>query len=286
MSDEVKTVDPKVLADAKLELRTLAVKLTPAEVDARRVDVVRLTGEAAELAVKVESEKEAAKQRVKAVEGELVSSRALAATLARYASTGEEPRQVEVAVAIDRAARKRIVVRRDTGEIVESRAADPEEIEAGCDWLQDLEKGVAHLTHAPTGVVVRTRILEAAERQLTIDATAPRELVWLGAGQWAQATADEVEALECPVPCGTRLKWVAAGDAWVHASVPKGPTLDGLLHQLARLDLPFKVGNDAPKTIGDLARRKSEDKAAAGGNGKLRSVTGRKAPASDEKPFG
>lgn len=286
MIDETtQKVDPKVLADAKLELRTLAVKLTPEEVVARGRDVVRLTGEAAELAVKVESEKERAKAAVKAVEGELVSVRALAATLARYASTGEEPRQVEVAVAIDRAARKRIVVRRDTGEIVESRAADPDEIEAGCDWLQDLEKGVANLTHAPTGVIVRTRILSAEERQLTIDATAPRELVWVSAATWGQLDHDEVEALECPVPHGTRMKWVAAGSDWMHVSAPKGPTLDGLLHQLARLDLLFKVGNDAPKTIGDLARRKSEEKAAANG-GKLRSVTGRKAPASEEKPFG
>ena len=58
MSDETtKTVDPKVLADAKLELRTLAVKLTPAEVDARRVDVVRLTGEAAASGGEVTSRK-------------------------------------------------------------------------------------------------------------------------------------------------------------------------------------------------------------------------------------
>ncbi len=276
MSDETKTVDPKVLADAKLELRTLAVRLTPAEVDARRVDVVRLTGEAAELAVKVESEKERAKAAVKAVEGELVTVRALATTLARYASAGEEPRQVEVAVVIDRAARKRIVVRRDTGEVVEARAADPDEIEAGCDWLQDLEKGVAHLTHAPTGVVVRTRILTGEERQLTLDATAKRELVWVSAATWGQLTPDELEALECPVPKGTRLKWVGAGADWMHVSAPVGPTLDGLYHQLARLDLLFKVGNDAPRTIGDLARRKDGEAAASGG--KVTSLKGRPSP--------
>ncbi len=285
MNDETTKVDPKLLMDAEAELRELRVKLTPEGVDALRVDVVRVTGVAAVLAVKVEQVKESTKAAVKAVEGELVAVRAQATTLARYASAGEEPRKVEVAVAIDRAARKRLVIRRDTMDVIESRAAYPDEIEKGCDWVQDMEKGVTHLTHAPTGVIVRTRVLTADERQLTIDAAAPRELVWLGAGMWAQATADEVEALECPIPKGTRLKWVAAGDAWVHASVPKGATLDGLLHQLARLDVPFKVGNDAPRTIGDLARRRDSEKAAAG-NGKLRSVAGRKAPASDERTSG
>ena len=278
----VDAIDARLLADAdaEAELRTLPVKLTPAEVDERRVEVVRLTGVAAELAVKVESEKEAAKQRVKAVEGELASARAQATTLARYASTGEEPRQVEVAVVVDRAARKRLVVRRDTGAVVESRSAAPDEVEAGCDWVQDLEKGVARLTHAPTGVVVRTRILTAEERQLTIDATAPRELVWIGAGVWAQLTADEVEALECPVPKGTRVKWIAAGDAWMHVSAPKGPTLDGLMHQLARLDIAFKVGNDAPKTIGDLARRRDADR------GKVASVKGGRRASKGEQGDG
>jgi hypothetical protein len=59
----------------------------------------------------------------------------------------------------------------------------------------------------------------------------------------------------------------------MHVSAPVGPTLDGLYHQLARLDLLFKVGNDAPRTIGDLARRKDGEAAASGG--KVTSLKGR-----------
>ena len=74
----------------------------------------------------------------------------------------------------------------------------------------------------------------------------------------AQLTADEVEALECPVPKGTRVKWEKSGD-WQLATVPVGATLNGVMHQLAVANIPFKVGNDAPKTIGDLAKRAPDE---------------------------
>jgi hypothetical protein len=75
-----------------------------------------------------------------------------------------------------------------------------------------------------------------------------------------------------------RLTWERSGD-WQFTAVPVGATLDGLMHQLAVNNLSFKVGNDAPKTIGDLARR--VDAAAAGG-GKVTSIAkGKRGPKSE-----
>ncbi len=271
-------INPKDLDGAKRELRKLPVKLTPDETTAKHKRAVGLIGEIDAALAEVEAEKERAKAAVKAKENRVAALRACATETARAAETGEEPRDVEVFFIVDRKARQRMTVRGDTLDIIERRAAYQDEIDEGCAWVEDMEKGVARFTHTASGFVVRERVLTAEERQLTIDAVAPRELVWISGATYANLDEDELEAITCPVPGGTRLKWEASGD-WQFTAAPVGATRDGLLHQLARFNFPCKVGNDAPKTIGDLARR--VDAAAAGG-GKVTSIAkGKRGPKSE-----
>ncbi len=271
-------INPKDLDGAKRELRKLPVKLTPAEIDARQKSAVRLIGEIDGAMAAVEAAKEQAKAAVKEGENRVAALRACAAETARAAESGEEPRDVETFAVIDRKARLRHVVRGDTLAVIETRAAYQDEIDDGCAWVPDFEKGVSRFVHTLSGFVVRERVLTAEERQLTIDAVAPRELVWISGATYANLDEDELEAITCPVPGGTRLKWEASGD-WQFTAAPVGATRDGLLHQLARFNFPCKVGNDAPKTIGDLARR--VDAAAAGG-GKVTSIAkGKRGPKSE-----
>lgn len=271
-------INPKDLDGAKRELRKLPVKLTPDETTAKHKRAVGLIGEIDAALAEVEAEKERAKAAVKAKENRVAALRACATETARAAETGEEPRDVEVFFIVDRKARQRMTVRGDTLDIIERRAAYQDEIDEGCAWVEDMEKGVSRFVHTLSGFVVRERVLTAEERQLTIDAVAPRELVWISGATYANLDEDELEAITCPVPGGTRLKWEASGD-WQFTAAPVGATRDGLLHQLARFNFPCKVGNDAPKTIGDLARR--VDAAAAGG-GKVTSIAkGKRGPKSE-----
>lgn len=271
-------INSKDLDGAKRELRRLPVKLTPDETTAKHKRAVGLIGEIDAALAEVESVKELAKAAVKAKENRVAALRACATETARAAETGEEPRDVEVFFIVDRKARQRMTVRGDTLDIIERRAAYQDEIDEGCAWVEDMGKGVARFTHTASGFVVRERVLTAEERQLTIDAVAPRELVWVSGATYANLDEDELEAITCPVPGGTRLKWEASGD-WQFTAAPVGATRDGLLHQLARFNFPCKVGNDAPKTIGDLARR--VDAAAAGG-GKVTSIAkGKRGPKSE-----
>lgn len=271
-------INPKDLDGAKRELRKLPVKLTPAEIDARQKSAVRLIGEIDGAMAAVEAAKEQAKAAVKERENRVAALRACAAETARAAESGEEPRDVETFAVIDRKARQRMTVRGDTLDIIERRAAHQDEIDEGCAWVPDFEKGVSRFVHTLSGFVVRERVLTAKERQTTIDAVAPRELVWISGAVWAQLSADETEALECPVPKGTRLAWEKSGD-WMFTAAPKGTTLDGLMHQLAVNNLSFKVGNDAPKTIGDLARRVGDASSAAAGDGKVTPIKGKRGAA-------
>ena len=272
MFEEALPVDPKLLALGERETRKLPVRLTDAEVQERLRGVARLQGDIDVADRDLDAAKEAAKSTVKGAELKLQALRVRAGEQARIARTGEEDRDVEVMIVVDRSKRRRLIVRTDTGATVDNVPASRDEITRGCEWIKDLEKGITRLTHEPTGVVVEERVLTAEERQLTIDAVAERELVWISGGTFAQLTADELEYLECPVPRGTRLTWEQSG-VWQFTAAPKGPTLDGLYHQLAVHNLPFKSGNDAPRTIGDLARRKTDEAASAtGGGSKVRSI--------------
>lgn len=268
-------VDPKLVEAGERETMRLPVKLSENEVLLTLRDVAHLEGQIASADAALEAEKERAKAVVKEAEGRAKALRLRAQERALVARSGEEYREVEVKVVIDRAARRRVVVRTDTMAVVESAPASRDELTRGCDWISDMEKGVSRLTHIPTGAVVEERLLTAEERQLTIDATAPRELVWISGGTWANLTADEVESLECPVPKGTRVKWEKSGD-WQLATVPVGATLNGVMHQLAVANIPFKVGNDAPKTIGDLSKRATDEASS-----KVVGIKSKRAPKSE-----
>jgi hypothetical protein len=253
------TISPQLLATGARDTRKLPVKLTEAEVNATAREVVLLQDQIAQAESRTETLKENVKAQVKTAEGEVAALRLRSRTRAQVAASGEETRDVEVLVVIDRTNRRRLVVRTDTQVIVEDRPATTEEMEAGCTWGKDYTKGVARLVFEPTKEIVRTRVLTDEERQLGLDAVAKRELVWISAGWWVNADEDEREDLSMPLPHGTRLVWQESGDFYV-AHVPEGATLEGLYGRLAAHELPFKVGNDAPVKFADLAR-KAETKA-------------------------
>lgn len=251
------TIDAKLLATGERDTRKLPVKLTPDEVHATSREVVLLQDAIAQAETRAEALKESVKAQVKAAEGEVAALRLRSRTRAQVAASGEEQRDVEVLVVVDRTKRRRLVVRTDLTAVVEDRPASQEELEAGCVWVKDYEKGNAKLVFEATGEAVKTRLLTDEERQLGLDAVAPRELVWVSNAWWTNATEDEKEDLAMPVAHGTRLVWQESGD-WRVAQVPVGATLDGLYHRLGVMELPFKVGNDAPASIGDLVGRKKD----------------------------
>jgi hypothetical protein len=257
--DVTKFEDQAALDRSERTLRRLPVALTEPELAAGANEVVRLQSEIAQAETRAEGAKEAAKAAAKAADAEVQALRLRARERARIVEAKEEEREVEVRVVIDRTNRRRLVVRTDTRVVVEDRPATTEEMEAGCTWEKDYTKGVARLVFEPTKEVVRTRVLTDEERQLGLDAVAKRELVWISAAWWTNADEDEKEDLSMPLPHGTRLVWQESGEFRV-AHVPEGATLEGLYARLAAHELPFKVGNDAPVKMGDLAR-KTEAKA-------------------------
>lgn len=266
--DVTKFEDMAALDRSERTLRRLPVALTEPELAAGANEVVRLQSEIAQAETRAEGAKEAAKAVAKAADAEVQTLRLRARERARIVEAKEEEREVEVRVVIDRTNRRRLVVRTDTLAVVEDRPATTEELESGCEWEKDYTKGVARLLYKPTGEIVRTRVLTDEERQLGLDAVAPRELVWVSNAWWTNATEDEKEDLAMPVAHGTRLMWQESGD-WRVAQVPVGATLDGLYHRLGVMELPFKVGNDAPASIGDLVGRRKD-------TGKVTELKGRK----------
>lgn len=258
------------IAAGEHDVRKLPVELTEAEVQEKQRETARLTLEMADAESRVEGEKERAKALVKEAEAKVSAIKEAARHLARQAGTREEYREVETREVTDRRVRKVFVVRMDTGTFVETRSATTEELESDCEWITSEDGKITRLTHVPTGDVVRERVTTAAERQLSLDALAPREIVWVSKGLWTHLNHDDVSDLEKPLEHAAPLKWVESGE-WMTVHVPKGAVLDALQHHLGRLELPHKVGNDAPVTVGDLTGRKG-----ATGDASVTSIKGRK----------
>ena len=134
--------------------------------------IARLSGEIVDADRKVESEKEAAKARVKDAEAVAEGLRARQRAISRVVLEGREERDVECHVRRDRANRTRIVTRVDTGERVEERPMTDAEMREGAAWQIDLPRGRAKLIHPDeTDVVLETRPLTDEERQAEIPGT-------------------------------------------------------------------------------------------------------------------
>lgn len=248
------------LRDADIEAgardtQKLPVELTEPEVQAKQREATRLTIELATAEAAVDAEKERAKSWVKSAEGKVTAIKEAARQLAREAVAREEYRAVETREIVDRRVRKVFVARIDTGEILTQRPATPLELEKDCEELMSDDGRWMRLIHTATGDIVRERMTTAAERQLSLDAVAPREIVWVAKAQWTHMGHDDVEDLTKPVAHAAALAWVESGD-WMTAHIPRGAVLEAVMHRLGVLEIGFKVGNDAPVTLGDLSGAK------------------------------
>ena len=128
-------------------IKLLPVTLTREEREERAQTIARLSGEIVDADRKVESEKEAAKARVKDAEAVAEGLRARQRAISRVVLEGREERDVECHVRRDRANRTRIVTRVDTGERVEERPMTDAE-QFGYGGAKKLVKRLAGAAHA------------------------------------------------------------------------------------------------------------------------------------------
>lgn len=161
--------------DKRRVIKMLPVKLKTAEWEERARAACRLTDEIADQERKIDSEKEAAKARVKDAEAILEGMFARQRLLSRVVREGTEDREVACHVTLDRAAMQKTVVRVDTGETVDTCPISTTEARDGAEWKPNYIAKCGELIHPDEpGTVLDTRPLQEREKQLPLTGDGPK----------------------------------------------------------------------------------------------------------------
>lgn len=153
----------------------LPVKLKTAEWEERARAACRLTDEIADQERKIDSEKEAAKARVKDAEAILEGMFARQRLLSRVVREGTEEREVACHVTLDRSIMTKTVVRIDTGETVDTCPISTTEARDGAEWKPNYAAKCSELIHRDEpGTVLDTRPLQEREKQLPLTDKDPK----------------------------------------------------------------------------------------------------------------
>lgn len=225
------TTTPATERGVRRGVRQLPVVLTPDELAHVAQEMARLTASADEAEGEIDAIKAEMKERVEGAKNRALSARTNLAAKARVLREGKVDRDVAVTIRVDWHARKRVITRDDTGDVIETGAASPEEIEAVCTWET---RGAMRVLVAPDGAVVREVALTDAEKQavLPLPDAAPREATdgtppatpgttraWIHRAAWEALDHREAESLEHPDEKGPFVPWVATGD-WYRGEIP------------------------------------------------------------------
>ena len=213
-------------------VRHLSVVLTADELAHVAQDMAKLAAAAEDAKADVDAIKAENKERIEGAKNREATARANLTAKARVLREGKVERGVPVTIRTDWRARKTIITRDDTGDVVETSAATPEEIEAVCTWET---RGALRVMLAPDGTtVLREVALTDAEKQavLPLPDAAPREATdgtppatpgttraWIHRAAWEALDHRESESLEHPDEKGPFVPWVATGD-WYRGEIP------------------------------------------------------------------
>lgn len=150
-------------------VKVLSVDLTEAEVHERSVRCTRLVRTAGEKSIALEATKKRAKAMIEEAAAILDGARAEHDQLARVVGERKEDREVECEVRLYRVDRRRVTVRLDTGEEIDSIPVTDDEMRKGAKWIPNYEAGRSELRHPEEPeVLLNTRALTDDERQVPL----------------------------------------------------------------------------------------------------------------------
>lgn len=209
-------------------VRSLPVVLSDTELAEVAQDMARTAAAKEDADAEVISVTAEAKERVTAAKAKVTGLTASLAMKARVLRERRVERSVGVTIRTDWRTRKTVTTRDDTGDVVETCAATPEEWEACGAWET---RGTIRVLVAPDGSVMRELALTDAEKQVVLPLAAPAgdgstpaatpgtTRVWIHGAAWRHLDHRESERLEHPDPKGPMVTWVEDG-VWFRADVP------------------------------------------------------------------